>query len=73
MKTLRPYVAPIGIFLTMAASLLAEEPKVHDKQDQKDKMGAVASPSQYYRVGAGDVLQVMVWHEPDASMPTPAR
>lgn len=36
----------------------------------QDKAVKDAAPPEGYRIGAGDVLQVLVWKEPDASLPS---
>ena len=33
------------------------------------QQGTTKEPPQGYRIGAGDVLQILVWREPDASLP----
>lgn len=56
----------IGLCLSLA-TLTAQTPRA---SDQSSPQGAPASDE--YRIGAGDILEINVWNEPQASVPAVA-
>jgi polysaccharide export outer membrane protein len=62
-----------GILLGCSLSLaLAETPTSHAPEAKPTALEQSGPAASDYRIGLGDVLQISVWREPDASVPTAA-
>lgn len=60
-------VAPEGILTSITPELLSQQ-KIDNAADLKADIDALAAPSHAYKLGAGDIVNIMVWDHPELAL-----
>lgn len=60
-------VAPEGILTSITPELLSQQ-KIDNAADLKADIDALAAPSHVYKLGAGDIVNIMVWDHPELAL-----